>query len=72
MDRTQALAPLNTGEGRFTLTAGALLRGIVRKASIKAGVDYYEEKGFLESVFVIRGSSDRIITLHNFLKKTLD
>jgi len=45
-----------------------IYRGKVRKAATIAMVDFYEEKGFFESVFIFRGPADRIQTLHNFFK----
>ena len=72
MDRAQAMLPVCKGEARFILTAGALLRPTVREASLKAGVDYYEDKSFLESVFVFRGEVARVLALRNFFKKNLD
>lgn len=72
MNRTQAMMPVVAGEARFNLTAGALLRGTVRLSAAKAGVDYYEEKGLLESVFIFRGEIDRVKALYVFFKKNLD
>lgn len=61
MTRSEALAPLKAGEGRFNLTAGMAIRGAVRRGALRYGVDYYEEKGWLDSVFIIRGDAGRII-----------
>lgn len=72
MNRTQAMMPLCQGEARFNLTSGVMLRGTVRRAAVQAGVDYYEEKSFLESVFVFRGEIDRVLALRDFFKKNLD
>lgn len=68
MNRIEAMAPLGKNEGRFPMTAGLLVRGKVRKAAMMAMVDFYEDKGFLESTFIFRGPADRVIKLHNFLK----
>lgn len=71
MNRSEALAPLNDDEGRFHLTAGLIYRGAIRKAALKARVDFFEEKGFLESVFVFRGPKLNTQALYNFLKRTI-
>jgi hypothetical protein len=68
MNRSEAMAPLGKNEGRFPATIGMIYRGMVRKAATRAMVDFYEEKGFFESVFIFRGPVDRIQTLHNFFK----
>ena len=72
MNRSEAMAPLGKGEARFPLTAGALIRGQVRKAATMAMVDFYEDKGFFESAFVFRGPHDRVQMLFNFLKANFD
>jgi hypothetical protein len=69
MNRTQALAPLKMGEGRFNLTAGLAIRGAVRRGAINCGVDFYEEKGWLESVFVLRGEAKRVIQFKKAVEK---
>ena len=71
MNRTEAMAPLNKGEGRFPVTSGLFVRGGVRRAAIAAMVDFYEEKGLLSSSFIFRGPEDRVIALYNFLKKSV-
>jgi hypothetical protein len=70
MNRSQALAPLNTGEGRVNLTAGLAIRGAIRRGAISYGVNYYEEKGWLDSVFVLRGPAERVIQLKKAIEKT--
>jgi hypothetical protein len=35
------------------------------------GVDYYEEKGWLESTFILRGDAFRVIKLQRALKAQL-
>ena len=71
MNRQEALAPLGKGEGRFPVTSGALVRGSIRKAAMMVMVDFYEEKGLLESIFIFRGPQDRIIALHNWMRKNI-
>lgn len=72
MNRSEAYAPLGKGEGRFPMTAGALVRGQVRKAAAMAMVDFYEEKGWLESAFIFRGPADKVVALHNWLRANFD
>ena len=67
MNRSEALSPLNAGEARFPVTAGIGIRGQIRQAAVRLGVDYYEEKGWLESTFIMRGPSDKVIKLKNIL-----
>jgi 2-C-methyl-D-erythritol 4-phosphate cytidylyltransferase len=69
MNRSQALAPLKAGEARLPCTVGAILRGQVRQASVRMGVDYYEEKGWLESTFILRGEANRVIMLKQLLEQ---
>ena len=71
MNRSEAMAPLAKGEARFPVTSGLFVRGSVRRAAIAAMVDFYEEKGLLESTFIFRGSQDRVLSLYNFLKKNV-
>lgn len=68
MTRSDALAPLNKGEGSFNLTAGVGIRGEIRRGAIRYGVDFYEEKGWLESIFVFRGPADQLRQFYNALK----
>lgn len=37
MNRSEALTALNTGEGRFNLTAGMAIRGQIRRAALMYG-----------------------------------
>lgn len=69
MDRSQALSPLKTGEGRFTMTAGLAIRGQIRQVAVQLGVDYYEERGWFESTLVLRGPADRVIRLKTMLEQ---
>lgn len=68
MTRSEALSVLNAGEGRFNLTAGMAIRGQIRRAALMYGVDYYEEKGWFESLFVMRGPAKKIINLKNAIE----
>lgn len=72
MNRSEAFAPLGHKEARFPMSAGALIRGQIRKAATMAMVDFYEEKGFLESQFIFRGQEDRVRRLFNFFKVNFD
>jgi len=67
MNRSEALAPLKAGEGRMPVNAGLAVRGQIRRAAVQFGVDFYEEKGWLESTFILRGPADRVIQLKNAL-----
>lgn len=64
MNRSEALAPLKAGEARMPCTAGLAIRGQIRQAAVRMGVDYYEEKGWFESTFILRGPADRVSKLH--------
>lgn len=70
MSRSEALAPLKAGEGRFTVTAGIAIRGSIRRGALSYGLDYYEEKGWLDSVFIIRGSANRVVAFKDAIAKT--
>ena len=70
MTRSEALAPLKAGEGRFTITAGMAIRGSIRRGALSYGVDYYEEKGWLDSVFIVRGCADRVVAFKDAIAKT--
>ena len=41
MNRSEALAPLNKGEARMPIEAGALIRGHIRRALLSLMLDYY-------------------------------
>jgi hypothetical protein len=70
MTREEALAPLKgSGEGRFPIKSGAWYRGQIRKLIVMHMLDYYEEKGFFESAFIVRGPADKIVALHQFLEE---
>lgn len=64
MNRSEALAPLKAGEARMPCTAGLAIRGEIRRGALLHGVDYYEEKGWFESTFILRGPADRVKALH--------
>lgn len=57
----QAHAPLGPGEGRFNLEIGALLRGEVRRGAARHGVDWFEQKNWLDSFFIFRGAADDVL-----------
>jgi hypothetical protein len=73
MTREEALAPLNgTGEGRFPITSGVWHRGEIRKIILMHMLDYYENKGFFGSTFIVRGAADKIVALHQFLEENFE
>lgn len=45
---------------RITATMGALIRGPFRRAIMDLDLDYQEDKGWLDSHFVIRGPTSKI------------
>lgn len=69
MNRSEALAPLKAGEARMPCTAGMAIRGQIRQAAVRMGVDYYEEKGWFESTFILRGPADRVKKLYGLLEQ---
>lgn len=69
MNRSEALAPLGPGEGRIPISAGVVIRGQIRKAALMCGVDYYEEKGWFESTFILRGPAERVIKLKRLIEQ---
>lgn len=69
MTRSEAIAPLKAGEGRFQLTAGMAIRGQVRTLCDRLMLDYHESKGFLESSFIVRGPADRVIRAKTALEQ---
>ena len=64
MNRSEALAPLKAGEARMPCTAGLAIRGEIRRGALLYGVDFYEERGWFESTFILRGPADRVNKLH--------
>ena len=68
MNRSEALAPLTKGESRFPIEAGALVRGQIRKLLLKHMLDYYEEKSFIESTFIVRGPVDKVMAVRRHLE----
>lgn len=69
MNLDTATAPLKTGEGRLRFSCGPLYRGYVRKLCSFNGLNYYEEKGILSSVFIVIGPDYKIIALNEKLKE---
>jgi hypothetical protein len=57
----QAQAPLGPGEARFTLEIGVLIRGEVRRGATRHGVDWFEQKNWLDSYFIFRGPADDVL-----------
>lgn len=70
MTRSEALAPLKAGEGRFTVTAGIAIRGSIRRGALNYSLDYYEDKGWFDSVFVVRGEARRVVAFKDAIAKT--
>ncbi len=52
---------------RQTFEIGALLRRSFRRTCLELGVDYTEEKGWLDSFFVVEGTREQIVRLNNYL-----
>lgn len=69
MTRSEALAPLNTGEGRFTANMTLLSRSSFRKFLLMNAIDFYEEKSLMSSVFIIRGSKTLVKKIHYTLSQ---
>lgn len=67
MNRSQAIAPLKAGEGRFQVTAGLAIRGQIRSLCDQLLLDYYENKGWFESSFIVRGPANNIVRAKNLL-----
>jgi hypothetical protein len=65
----EAQAPLGPGEARFTLELGVLIRGEVRRGAARHGVDWFEQKNWLDSFFVFRGPADRMLRFHAAVKE---
>lgn len=58
----------------YTFNAGALLWGTMRRElgvlqSYFPEVTYTESKGWVERVFVVRGSEEALKIWHNYMKK---
>lgn len=62
MTRSEALAPLKTGEARLPANIGLINRAAIRRLALFYGVNYYEEKGWLTSTFIFRGPADRVLS----------
>jgi hypothetical protein len=58
----QAHAPLGQGEARFQMEVGALLRGEVRRGAATYGVDWFEQKGWFDSLFIFRGPVENMVS----------
>jgi len=71
MTRSEAVAPLKSGEGRLKGEAGMLLRGQLRQAAVRNNIDYYEEKTFWSSLFIFRGEARRIQAFKDMLDRAL-
>lgn len=65
----EAQAPLQAGEARFHATAGLILRGTLRRGASQCGVDWFEQKGWLDSYFVFRGPAEQVRRLFAAMKK---
>ncbi len=69
MTRDEAMADLPSGIGRFTIKAGFMFRGDIRSDALRAGINFYEERGFFNSTFVFRGDGLTLLSFRNFLTK---
>jgi hypothetical protein len=68
MTKDDALKPLNAGEARFPMAVGAFYRTRVRQEALLHSIDYYEEKSFLESVFLFKGEKTKILKFLDYMK----
>jgi len=50
-------------------TMGALIRGSFRRACMQLDLKYEEDKGFLDSGFVVEGDFERVKLLDEWLRK---
>ena len=57
MNRNQAMLPVIQGEARFTLNAGRIFRSQILRLALKHNIQYYEDKGLLDSFFIFRGAT---------------
>jgi hypothetical protein len=64
----EAHAALGPSEARFDVEAGVVLRGEIRRAAARLGVDWFEQKGWFESYFIFRGPAARVRLLFDALK----
>lgn len=69
MTRSEAVAPLKAGEGRFQLTAGMAVRGQVRTLCDQLMLDYHENKGWFDSSFIVRGPAARVVRAKTLLEQ---
>ncbi|MBD80461.1 MAG: hypothetical protein CL840_16210 [Crocinitomicaceae bacterium] len=56
-------------EARLTFTAGVLFRRQVRRELIRVGLDFGEDKGWLDSQFVVRGDYAQVKAVQAVLQK---
>ena len=55
---------------RYRLTAGALIRRVVRRQLLAAGFTFTEEKGLLDSLFVVTGlTASQFQALHAYVTR---
>lgn len=54
---------------RTTIRAGMVVRGYVRAAVHNSGVEWREEKGFLESFFYITGTQEQVDALSEWVAR---
>jgi hypothetical protein len=64
----QAHSPLGPNEARFQMEAGALLRGEVRRGASTYGVDWFEQKGWFDSLFIFRGPVENMLSFRAALR----
>lgn len=68
MTKDEAYKPLKANEARFPLTVGAFYRGNIRQEALLHNIDYYEEKGFLTSVFLFKAEKTKLTIFYDYMK----
>jgi hypothetical protein len=56
----------------FSFTSGALIRGQMRRAMMSLGLDYKEEKGWLDSYFVVSGPQSKVGRFYAWAKSVAE
>ena len=68
MTRDEAYKPLKANEASFPMSVGAFYRGTIRQEALLHNIDYYEEKGFLTSVFLFKAEKTKLIKFYEYTK----
>jgi hypothetical protein len=53
----------------FGFTSGAIMRGAMRRAMMSLGLDYKEEKGWLDSYFIVSGPRSKVQLFYDWAKE---